>query len=57
MSYVEVKDVKAVLNTLHTSSSLSVTGTTLPRKEVTVNNVVRNCIFAIVTAVQVQVDT
>ena len=44
-------------NTARTSSSLSVTDTTPPRKQVTVNNMVRNCIFAIVTSVQVQVDT
>ena len=44
------------LHSVHTSNSLSVTDTTLPRKQETVN-MVRNCIFAIVTAVQVQVDT
>ena len=42
--------------TPHTSNCLSVTDTTPPRKQVTANNMVRNCIFAIVTAVQVQVD-
>ena len=45
------------LCTLHTSKSLSVTDTTPPRKHVAANNMVRNCIFAIVTTVQVQVDT
>ena len=40
-----------------TSNSLSVTDTTPPRKQVRTNNMVRNCIFAIVTAVQVQADT
>ena len=43
--------------TVRTSNSLSVTDMTPPRKQVTANNMVRNCIFAIVTTVQVQVDT
>ena len=50
-------DVKVWLNELHTSNSLSVTDTIPPRKQATVNNMVRSCILAIVTAVQVQVDT
>ena len=45
------------LCTVQTSNSLSVTDTTPPRKQVTVNNMVRNCIFAIVTTVQLQVNT
>ena len=48
--------VRVEWNASRTSNSLSVTDTTPPRKQVTVNNMVRNCIFAIVTAVQVQVD-
>ena len=42
---------------VRTANSLSVTDMTPPRKQVTINNMVRNCIFAIVTAVQVQVNT
>ena len=42
---------------VHTSSSLSVTDATPPRKQVTVNSMVRNCNLAIVTTVQVQVNT
>ena len=45
------------LFTVHTSNSLSLTDTTPPRKQVTTNNMVRNSIFAIVSTVQVQVDT
>ena len=36
------------INTSFTSNSLSVTDRTPPKKQVTVNNMVRNCIFATV---------
>ena len=43
------------MNTALTSNS--VTDTTPSRKQVMINNMVRNCIFAIVITAQVQVDT